>query len=76
MHFDNGFEKAVIWAASVEGHDENHDVSHLAYKEFYIVVTNERGKCAVLNYANTSETIQKNYKAFIFKILHKTRLMK
>lgn len=67
VRFDNGFEKAVIWAASIEGHDENRDVSQLDYKEFYLVITNERGKCAILNYGNTSETVQKELQSIHFQ---------
>jgi hypothetical protein len=59
--FDNGFEKSTIWLANTDGHDvKTPPLSNPIYREFYLVVTNERGHCALLNYANTSETNKKS----------------
>ncbi len=69
-HFDNGFEKSVVWVAAVDGHDDKHKASAFlnpSYKEFYLVVTNERGKCSILNYANVNESVKKELKSFYFQ---------
>ncbi len=66
--FDNGFEKATIWLANTDGHDVKTDSeSSPIYREFYLVVTNERGHCVLLNYANTSETNQKSLQSLYFQ---------
>ncbi len=70
--FDNGFEKATVWVAGTDGHDVKDPKmpqSFPSYKEFYLVVTNERGKCVVLNYANASETAKKDVQSIYFQDL-------
>jgi hypothetical protein len=69
-HFDNGFEKAIVWVAVTEGHDDKYsEKTYLnpAYKEFYLVVTNDKGKCTFLNYANVSETGRKELQSVHFQ---------
>ncbi len=68
--FDNGFEKSVVWMAAVEGHDDKHRGTAFLnppYKEFYIVVTNENGKSALLNYANVNESGKKDLQDIHFQ---------
>lgn len=68
--FDNGFEKSLIWLADTDGHDLKTDPSvKPSYREFYLVVTNERGKCVILNYANASETNRKTLQSIYFQDL-------
>jgi GW (Gly-Tryp) dipeptide domain len=69
-NFDNGFEKAIVWVAATEGHDDKYsDKPFLnpAYKEFYLVITNDKGKCTFLNYANVSETGKKDLQSVHFQ---------
>jgi uncharacterized protein YgiM (DUF1202 family) len=69
-HFDNGFEKSIVWVAAVEGHDDKHKGSAFfnpAYKEFYLVVTNERGKSSLINYANVNESVKKDVQSVHFQ---------
>ncbi len=56
FEFDNGFEKSVMWIASIEGHDNFHEEDYLnpTYKEFYIVITNERGRSVHVNFGGIS----------------------
>ncbi len=64
-HFDNGFEKGIMWAASVEGFDnlyKNRPLLNPPYKEFYWMVTSERGKsvsihCGGINDQGKKETL-------------------
>jgi hypothetical protein len=66
--FDNGFEKATIWLANTDGHDVKTTPSiNPSYHEFYLVVTNERGHCVLLNYANVSETNRKSLQSVHFQ---------
>ena len=66
--FDNGFEKSLIWFADTDGHDLKTDPSvKPSYREFYLVVTNERGKSVMLNYANASETNKKTLQSLHFQ---------
>lgn len=68
--FDNGFEKSVVWMAAVDGHDDKHKGTAFlnpSYKEFYLVVTNERGKCSILNYANVNESVKKELQSVHFQ---------
>ena len=76
-HFDNGFEKATVWVAGTNGHDaKDPKMPQLnpMYKEFYLVVTNEHGKCVVLNYANVSETVKKNLQSIYFQDLTENKI--
>ena len=69
-NFDNGFEKAIVWVAATEGHDDKYSGKTFlnpAYKEFYLVVTNDKGKCSFLNYANVSETGKKDLQSVHFQ---------
>ena len=52
VHFNNGFENAVIWMASVVGRDNFHKEDYLnpPYEESYIVVTNESGNSVYIDY--------------------------
>ena len=54
--FDNGFEKAITWIASISGRDNFHenDMLNPPYNEFYLVITNERGKSVHINFAGLS----------------------
>ena len=56
--FNNGFEKAVMWIASLEGRDNFHEQDYLnpAYKEYYLVITNEKGRSVQINFAGESAT--------------------
>ena len=68
--FDNGFEKATTWVAGTEGHDAKSATNPFlnpSYKEFYLVVTNERGRSVVLNYANVNESGIKNVQSVYFQ---------
>jgi hypothetical protein len=66
--FDNGFEKAIIWLADTEGHDvKTPPATNPNYREYYLVVTNERGHCVFLNYANVSETNKKSLQSVHFQ---------
>jgi hypothetical protein len=68
-HFDNGFEKGIMWAASVEGFDnlyKNRPLLNPPYKEFYWIVTSERGKsvsihCGGINDQGKKETISVHF---------------
>ncbi len=76
-HFDNGFEKATVWVAGTNGHDVKDPKApkyNPTYKEFYLVVTNERGKCVVLNYANASETAKKDVQSLYFQDLTENKI--
>ena len=62
-HFDNGFENAIIWIASTNGHDDKFkgkSYMNPPYREYYFVITNERGKSVFINYANVSESGKKD----------------
>ncbi|MBL7815231.1 MAG: SH3 domain-containing protein [Saprospiraceae bacterium] len=75
--FDNGFEKATVWVAGTNGHDwkdPRYPQDNPSYKEFYLVVTNERGKSVVLNYANESETSKKNLQSLYFQDLTENKI--
>ena len=76
-HFDNGFEKATVWVAGTDGHDvkdPRQPQLNPMYKEFYLVVTNERGQCVVLNYANASETAKKDVQSIYFQDLTENKI--
>ncbi len=73
--FDNGFEKATIWLADTDGHDvKTAPLINPSYREFYLVVTNERGHCVLLNYANVSETNKKSLQSLYFKDLTENKI--
>ena len=73
--FDNGFEKATIWLAETDGHDvKTEPAVRPSYRECYLVVTNERGRCVVLNYANVSETNKKTLQSLHFQDLTENKI--
>ena len=73
--FDNGFEKATIWLADTDGHDvKTEPAVRPSYRECYLVVTNERGRCVVLNYANVSETNKKTLQSLHFQDLTENKI--
>ncbi len=75
MSFDNGFEKATIWLANTDGHDvKTAPATQPSYQEFYLVVTNERGHCVLLNYANVSETNKKSLQSIYFQDLTNNKI--
>ncbi len=49
--FNNGFENAVTWIATIEGRDNFHKRDYLnpPYKETYLVITNDRGRSVHIN---------------------------
>ena len=70
VRFDNGFENAIMWVASTDGHDDKFKTQSLlnpAYKEFYLVITNSQGKSVSINYANISETGKRDVVSFFLK---------
>ncbi|MEM9819605.1 MAG: hypothetical protein AAF985_00980 [Bacteroidota bacterium] len=50
-HFDNGFDQATLWVATIEGRDNFHEQDYLnpGYEEVYIVITNDRGRSVHIN---------------------------
>jgi hypothetical protein len=75
MSFDNGFEKAITWLVRTDGHDvKTASVPNPNYQEFYLVITNERGHCVLLNYANTSETNKKSLQSLYFQDLTNNKI--
>jgi hypothetical protein len=71
--FDNGFEKSMLWVAATEGHDDfykDRPEMNPPYKEFYLIITNERGKCVMLNYANINESGKKDIQSIYLKDLN------
>ena len=66
--FNNGFEKSVLWVASMEGRDNFHEKDYLnpLYKEFYLVLTNEQGRSVQINYAGESAIGKSELKHFQF----------
>jgi hypothetical protein len=74
-NFDNGFEKSTIWLANTNGHDvKTVPATNPSYQEFYLVVTNERGYCVLLNYANVSETNKKSLQSLHFQDLTENKV--
>ena len=64
-HFDNGFEKSLIWVASSEGHDVKK--SNPAYKELYLIITNDGGKSVNLNFSNINDLSKKYLQSIYFQ---------
>ena len=64
-HFDNGFEKSIIWVASSEGHDVKK--SNPAYKELYLIITNNEGKSVNLNFSNINDLSKKYLQSIYFQ---------
>ena len=65
-HFDNGFENSTIWIAATNGHDDKFKEKSFLnppYREYYFVITNERGKSVFINYANVSESGKKDIRS-------------
>ncbi len=66
-HFDNGFENALIWFGTVEGHDEKNRDINPSYKEFYLIITNDKGKSVSLNLSNINESGKKTLENIYFQ---------
>lgn len=66
ISLDNGFENSVLWIAFIEGRDNLHDNDFLnpTYHEYYVVLTNEHGKSAHINYESQSAMGRKEVKRF------------
>ena len=64
-HFDNGFEKSIIWVASSEGHDVKK--SNPTYKELYLIITNDDGKSVNLNFSNINDLSKKYLQSIYFQ---------
>jgi hypothetical protein len=60
--FNNGFEKAVTWVAEMKGRDNFHKKDYLnpIYKEYYLMVTNEKGQSVQINFAGESAAGKSN----------------
>ncbi len=61
----NGFDSAITWVASIQGRDNFHQEDYMnpLYSEFYLVVTNFRGRSVMMKCAGESargETSIKN----------------
>lgn len=71
LNFKNGFEKSILWVAGIEGRDNFHQKDFLnpPYKEYYIVVSNEKGNCMFINFS--SENARGDMKLRYF-LLHDT----
>ncbi len=56
LHFGTGFEKAIVWAAVVDGHDNFHANTLLnpVYYESYLVLTNAQGRSVPIYYGGES----------------------
>ena len=52
FNFNNGFENAITWIASIQGRDNFHkhnDYLNPPYNEKYLVITNDRGRSVHIN---------------------------
>jgi hypothetical protein len=56
MQFNNGFEDAIMWVASIEGRDNFHKEDYLnpPYRESYFVVTNDAGNSVYFNFSGVN----------------------
>jgi hypothetical protein len=56
MQFNNGFEDAIMWVATIEGRDNFHEEDYLnpPYRESYFVVTNDDGNSVYFNFAGVN----------------------
>lgn len=66
--FGNGFEKTVLWIGGIEGRDNFHQKDFLnpPYKEYYIVLSNERGNCVFVNLSGENARGQMELRYFQF----------
>lgn len=58
MAFSSGFEKAICWIATVEGHDKVYDKQYLnpPYRETYIVISNDQLRSVYIHCGRISPT--------------------
>ncbi len=68
MQLGNGFDNAVTWIAAIHGRDNFHaqDYMNPLYNEYYLVVTNPRGRSVLMKCSGESargETTIKNVKS-------------
>ena len=72
-HFDNGFENAIFWLASIDGFDDIHKnkgtTPNPIYKESYLFITNERGQSVSINYGGANDGGRKELKNIRFQDL-------
>ncbi len=56
INLGNGFESATAWIASIEGRDNFHaqDYMNPLYSEYYLVITNNRGKSVIMKCSGES----------------------
>ncbi len=66
--FNNGFEKAILWIGGIEGRDNFHkqDLLNPPYKEYYIVISNDRGDCMFINSGSENARGQMDLRYFQF----------
>ncbi len=52
----SGFERAITWVASIQGRDNFHEQDYMnpLYNEYYLVVTNTRGRSVMMKCAGES----------------------
>lgn len=64
--FNNGFEKSIFWIAGIEGRDNFHEKDFLnpPYKEYYIVVSNDKGNCMFVNFSSENARGTMNLRHF------------
>ncbi len=67
-HFNNGFEKSIAWIGGIEGRDNFHEKDFLnpPYKEYYIIITNERGNCVFVNHSSENARGKMNPRHILF----------
>jgi len=72
FNFTNGFEKATLWIASMEGRDNFHQQALMnpPYKEYYMVFSNERGNCAFIHFGG--ENARGHMDLRLFQVLDTT----
>lgn len=72
MHFINGFENAVVWVALLDGHEnpEAKGLFNSIYREYYLVITNERGRSVQLQYGSIGGQGRTELRRFIIQELN------
>ncbi len=66
MQFNNGFEDAIMWVASIEGRDNFHQEDYLnpPYRESYLIVTNDEGNSVYFNFSGVNATGKTEVRSF------------
>jgi hypothetical protein len=66
MQFNNGFEDAIMWVASIEGRDNFHEQDYLnpPYRESYFVITNDEGSSVYFNFSGANATGKTDVRSF------------